>query len=71
VLNADLGVFSSALGSAQKLPNGHYVFVSGFLPGNTSLTAEVDSNGQIVYELRTASQQYRAFRMRDLFTAPE
>ncbi len=71
VLNADLGVFSSALGSAQKLPNGHFVFLSGSLPGNTSLTTEVDENGKIVYQLRTASQQYRTFRMRDLYTAPE
>jgi hypothetical protein len=71
ILNADLGVFSSALGSAQQLPNGHYMFLSGFLSDNTSLLAEVDPQGNIVYELHTGAQQYRTFRMRDLYTAPE
>jgi arylsulfate sulfotransferase len=70
ILNADLGVFSSALGSAQRLPNGHYMFLSGFLSDNTSLIAEVDPSGRIVYQLHTGAQQYRTFRMRDLFTAP-
>jgi len=71
ILNADLGVYSSALGSAQKLANGDYLFLSGFLSDNTSLTTEVDPTGRIVYQLHTGSQQYRVFRMRDLFTAPE
>lgn len=70
ILNADLGVFSSALGSAQKLPGGDYVFLSGFLAGNTSQTTEVDGDGRIVYRLTTGSQQYRSFRMRDLYSAP-
>lgn len=71
ILDADLGVFSSALGSGQKLPGGHYQFLSGFLPGNTSLTTEVDAGGRIVYQLATGAQQYRSFRMRDLYTPPQ
>ena len=71
ILNADLGVFSPALGSAQKLDNGNYLFLSGFLPGNNSLAMEVDSSGRMVYELRTGAQQYRAFLMRDLYTPPQ
>ncbi|MBZ5602657.1 MAG: aryl-sulfate sulfotransferase [Acidobacteriia bacterium] len=69
LLSADLGVFSSALGSAQKLPDGHYVFLSGFLPGNKSLITEVDSSGTITYAMQTGAQQYRVFWMRDLHTA--
>jgi len=68
ILNADLGVFSSALGSAQKVANGHYYFCSGFLSDNTSFTTEVDPFARIVYELHVGAQQYRAFRMRDVYT---
>ena len=71
ILNADLGVFSSALGSAQKLPDGNYMFLAGFLPDNSSLITEVDPSGRVIYQMRTGSQQYRVFQMRDLYTAPQ
>ncbi len=35
-LNVDLGNFSGALGSAETLPNGNYVFTSGFPGANNS-----------------------------------
>ena len=70
LLNADLGVFSLALGSAQRLANGHYYFCTGFLSDFTSLLTEVDPYGRIVYELHVDAQQYRTFRMRDLYSPP-
>ena len=73
VLNADLGAFSIALGSAQLLPNGNYSFDVGWILGDpgqpaTSQSLEVDPSGAIVYNLQVATQEYRTFRMRDLYT---
>lgn len=73
VLNADLGAYSIALGSAQLLSNGNYSFDVGWvLDANfqnpTSQTIEVDPSGRIVYNLQAATQEYRTFRMRDLYT---
>jgi len=76
ILNADLGVYSNAVGSAQHLPNGDYHFDSGFLafpPGSTNFGAqsvEVNPQGQIVYGLQIGTLEYRSFRMPDLYTAP-
>lgn len=74
VLNADVGSYSSAVGSAQALPNGDYHFDSGFIQdasGNlTSQSVEVSSSGQIVYGIGFAGIEYRSFRMPDLYTAP-
>ena len=67
-LNADLGVFSQALGSAQRLSNGSYSFDSGFIPGTQS--SEVDSTGAIVGQLANNTNTYRTFRLRDLYSAP-
>src|SRR5205823_5969500 len=51
VLNADLGDFSVALGSAQRLSNGDYHFHLGYLTKTNSARAvEVDPSGKIVYE---------------------
>jgi len=69
VLNADLGAYSFALGSAQRLPNGNYHFNLGWLqPSNTSQAVEVDPSGARVYTLQSASPAYRSFRLRDLYT---
>jgi hypothetical protein len=76
VLNADLGANSSALGSAQLLPNGDYHFGAGFLadpanPANRITHAvEVDANGSIVWCMLIPAQQYRSFRLQDLYTPP-
>ena len=76
ILNADLGVYSNAVGSAQHLSNGDYHFDSGFLsfpPGSTNFAAqsvEVNPEGQIVYGLQIGTLEYRSFRMPDLYTAP-
>jgi hypothetical protein len=69
VLNADLGVFSIALGSAQKLDNGDYHFHLGFILSNKAARAvEVDPAGAIVYRLDIAELEYRSFRRSGLYT---
>jgi arylsulfate sulfotransferase len=72
VLNADLGGYSFALGSAQKLRNGNYHFNNGWTiprPGEpTSTATEVDSSGKIVYSLQSGAAVYRSFRMEDILT---
>jgi hypothetical protein len=60
VLNADLGTFRQALGSAQKLPNGNFFFGGGF---PSSRDTEVRPDGTRVYELITAGAEYRAYRL--------
>jgi arylsulfate sulfotransferase len=68
VVNADLGDYSYALGSAQKLPNGNYHFNQGSLAGNKSQAIEVDSSGNKVFSLQLTSQAYRSFRLKNLYT---
>jgi len=79
ILNADLGVYSGALGSAQQLPDGNYHFDAGFLlttdaSGNAVYNAqslEVDLSGHIDFGIQFGTLEYRTFRMPDLYTAPE
>lgn len=73
VLNADLGAYSIALGSAQLLANGNYHFEVGWIPGvpgqpNTSRSVEVDPTGKIVYAMEAATETYRSYRMTDLYS---
>jgi hypothetical protein len=74
VLNADLGTYSDALGSAQRLPNGNWHFDIGWTrfdptqPPNSSQSVEVDPSGNMVYQLRILTPMYRSHRMRDLYT---
>jgi len=68
VLNADLGGYSYALGAAQKLSNGNYHFDLGWLPGGSSQSVEVDPDGNVVYAIEAGTQEYRTFRMRDMYT---
>ena len=67
-LNADLGFYSFALGSAQALSDGNYHFETGFLPDATSMAFEVDPQGNPVYTLHGSAPAYRSFRMPDLYT---
>lgn len=83
ILNADLGVYSSFLGSAQKLANGNYHFLSGGIGGGTdvgtdlgipagdSQSTEVTPDGEIVYVLATGATTYRSFRMPNLYGVAE
>jgi hypothetical protein len=70
-LNADLGVYSAAVGSAQKLRDGTYHFDAGFVFLNGSMSAysfEVDATGAIVYASRQDTILYRTFRLADMYT---
>lgn len=73
-LNADLGVYSFALGSAHKLPEGGYHFNAGWVPSTVPASArsvEVDASGQTLYSIETArAPMYRSFRLKDPYTAP-
>jgi arylsulfate sulfotransferase len=71
VLNADLGVYSIAVGSAQRLRDGNYHFDAGFVlgpDGTSSYSIEVDGSGNIVYGAKANTILYRSFRMTDMYT---
>jgi hypothetical protein len=75
VLNVDLGVFSSALGSAQRLQDGTYHFDVGFvydpdpdaLFGSAAFAIQVDPSGNVVSSMKLLSPVYRSFRVDDLY----
>lgn len=71
LMNADLGGYSFALGSSQRLRSENYHFNSGWtLVGGrpTSTAVEVDPSGRIVYALESGAAVYRSFRMEDILT---
>lgn len=71
-LNVDLGVYSVAVGSAQRLPTGHYHFDAGYVPGPAnSISAyafEVDTMGNLVSELEADTMLYRSVRLASLYS---
>ena len=73
VLNADLGVFSLALGSAQRLSDGHYHFDAGFVFDPQSLfsgvaySMEVASPSEVLSSIKLEAPVYRSFRVADLY----
>ncbi len=70
VVNVDLGNYSDALGSAQRLSNGDYVFDSGrqgVAPNQIGQSIEVQPDGTKVYVLQVSKPLYRAFRIRTLY----
>ncbi|HLH19783.1 MAG TPA: aryl-sulfate sulfotransferase [Bryobacteraceae bacterium] len=76
VVNTDLGVNSAALGTAERLPDGTYHFNAGFYPDPaapmTRITNlyELSASGGIDATTRVYAQEYRNFRMTDLYTPP-
>ncbi len=73
VVNADLGVYSVAVGSAQSLSGGGFSFESGMVnPAAVSSRAtEVGPDGKIVYAQQSdGAGTYRSFRVPDLYTPP-
>jgi hypothetical protein len=81
LVSVDLGEFSAAVGSAQKLANGNYSFESGFILGNPprgraeesewSQTTEITPEGKITFKQRAeGSLTYRSFRVPDMYTPP-
>ncbi len=67
-LNADLGVYSFALGTAQRLPGGNYHFDAGWTGSGAARYLETDPSGEIVYAINVAAPVYRSFRMTNLYT---
>jgi hypothetical protein len=69
VLNVDLGNYSAALGGAQRLPNGNFLFTSGFLFDSQrqfGQSIEVLPDGTKTYVLEAPSWEYRSYRMNGL-----
>jgi hypothetical protein len=68
VVNAHLGNYAPALGSAQTLPNGNLVFGSGF----AEQTIEVSPHGRRLYVLRMKmpGKQYRTYIYASLYGNP-
>jgi hypothetical protein len=70
VVNADLGAFSYALGTAQRLADGDLHFDLGILYGTTTAqSVEVDKQGNLLYQIQTNTPEYRTFRLQDLYTS--
>lgn len=69
VLNADLGSYSFALGSAQMLPNGNFYFESGITPDQSAEGIEVDPAGNIVTRVQASTSVYRSIRMPSMYVA--
>jgi len=67
-LNADMGAYSYALGSAALLSNGDYHFDIGIIYGpGTGRSIEVDPSGNVIFEIETVSPVYRSFRLGNLY----
>ena len=72
LLNADLGDYSAAVGSAERLANGDYAFGSGLrYPGPTGQSIEVRPDGSKVYAQEISTSEYRSYRLDDLYSAPD
>ena len=72
VVNADLGNYSAALGSAQVLPNGNLAFTSGGLVsggGAAGQSIEVLPNGTRVYVQQMNEFEYRSYFESTLYSA--
>jgi len=70
VLNADLGYYAAAVGSAQLLMDGNYHFDLGFVQENKTIDSyslEVAPGGQIVYNAHQNTILYRTFRLVDMY----
>ena len=68
VVNLDVGNYSPELGTAERMPNGNYVFDSGSLGGGLfGQSIEMLPDGTKVYVQEVANSDYRSFRMRSLY----
>ena len=68
VINADLGGFSFAVGNAQPLGNGGYLFDVGWLPDNSCRLVVVDRFGNPLEAVSVNAPEYRSFWMKDMYT---
>jgi arylsulfate sulfotransferase len=72
MLNADLGVYAQAVGSAERLRDGNYHFDAGYVVENNTTDAysfEVDGTGTILYNAQANTILYRTFRTSDMYTS--
>jgi len=68
VVNLDVGNYSPELGTAERLPNGNYVFDSGSQGGGLfGQSIEMLPDGTRVYVQEVAARDYRSFRMSSLY----
>jgi hypothetical protein len=77
VLSADLGNYSTAMGSAQLLPDGNYFFMSGWVLGDNTLasysmeilpTAGTDTGATVLSV--ESQEEYRGWQMTSLYNPP-
>jgi arylsulfate sulfotransferase len=68
VFNADLGDFSRALGSSEKLSNGNYTFGLGWNSNAFGQSLEFAPDGSLVTQIEVETQMYRAYRMKDMYS---
>jgi hypothetical protein len=71
-VNANMGVYCHALGSAQKLSNGNYAFAAGWVQTKSGQTLsrfqETTADGSaMVYQLQNDQITYRGFRQKSLY----
>ncbi len=71
LLNVDLGSYSQVLGSAERLPNGNFVFTSGAQPGPIGQSIEVSPAGTKVYVQQINTIEYRSYRVADLYSGTD
>ncbi len=77
-MNADLGVYAVAVGSAQPLADGNYSWESGFIdPGPAmfgqiySQTTETSPDGKVAYAQQVyGGLTYRSFRVATMYGVP-
>jgi hypothetical protein len=70
VVNADLGNYSSALGSAQVLSNGNLAFTSGYqgsAPSFFGQSIEVSPDGIVNYVQQMNNSEYRSYFVSSLY----
>ncbi len=70
LLNVDLGNYSGELGTAERMPNGNFVFNSGSQAtpaGQIGQSIEVRPDGTKVYVLEAPAMVYRSFRLSSLY----
>jgi hypothetical protein len=68
VVNADLGNYAFALGSAQRLPNGNLVFDSGFAEQTIEVRPHHGKN--YVLRMHLPGPQYRSYIYATLYSNP-
>jgi hypothetical protein len=71
VYNFDLGTYSLALGSAQKLANGNFHFNIGYVPPFQGYSVEITPQGELVYRIDSSIAEYRSIRLADMYSGPQ